>query len=584
MSRVLHLGEIIAMNAQLFPDKPGGRDLTRSMTFRQWNDRACRLANALIGMGLGQGERIAVLAYNCLEWLEIYTAVAKAGLVAVPVNFRLVGPEIRYIVENAEAAAIIVQDELLASVEAIRADLPLASDRYIHFGAEKTPVGYRSYEDLIAGASPSEPSRRVEPSDPFALLYTSGTTGKPKGAIRSHESLVLHSYINQVDFGFGRDDLGLLVMPMCHANSIFFMFAFATCGAACCVYDRKHFDPEHLVRTLAGGRFTFTSLVPTHYIMMLGLPEQVKRGFDVDSITKLLISSAPARRETKLALMEYFRNSRLYEGYGSTEMGWVTFLRPEEQLTKLGSIGREATGTGRIKLLDAFGDEVADGEARRDLCAHALRVPGILEAAGEDGGGLSRGLLHGRRHRPARRRRLPLSRRPQEQHDHQRRRERLPLRSRAGPRRQSQDQGRRGHRRPRPEMGRGGPCRRHSACRREHLGGRHPRMVQGQDRRLQAAEIDLVHRRGRHAEDRHRQDTSSGAARPLRRAQRRPRAREGHAMNEATKANEALSGVVMGKTAGALLAGDGAAPSAETAEAKLDGGELVGRVLAVARA
>ena len=362
MSRVLHLGEIIAMNAQLFPDKPGGRDLSRSMTFRQWNDRACRLANALIGMGLGQGERIAVLAYNCLEWLEIYAALAKAGLVAVPVNFRLVGPEIRYILENAEAAAIIVQDELVASVEAIRADLPLASDRYIHFGGEKTPVGYRSYEVLIAAASRSEPSRRVEPSDPFALLYTSGTTGKPKGAIRSHQSLVIHSYINQVDFGFGRDDLGLLVMPMCHANSIFFMFAFATCGAACCVYDRKHFDPEHLVKTLAGGRFTFTSLVPTHYIMMLGLPERVKRGFDVDSITKLLISSAPARRETKLALLEYFRNSRLYEGYGSTEMGWVTFLRPEEQLTKLGSVGREATGTGRIKLLDAFGDEVADGK------------------------------------------------------------------------------------------------------------------------------------------------------------------------------------------------------------------------------
>ena len=74
MSQLLHLGEIIAMNARLFPDKPGGRDLTRSMTFRQWNERACRLANALIGMGLDKGDRVAILAYNCLEWLEIYTA------------------------------------------------------------------------------------------------------------------------------------------------------------------------------------------------------------------------------------------------------------------------------------------------------------------------------------------------------------------------------------------------------------------------------------------------------------------------------------------------------------------------------
>src|SRR5262245_14220842 len=151
-------------------------------------------------------------------------------------------------------------------------------------------------------------------------------------------------------------------MPMFHANSIFFFFAFASCGAACCVYDRKGFDPEHLLRTLAADRFTFTSLVPTHYIMMLGLPESLKHSLDVGSVTKLLISSAPARRETKLSLLEYFRSSRLYEGYGSTETGWVSFLRPEEQLTKLGSIGREATGTGRIKLLDPDGKEVADGE------------------------------------------------------------------------------------------------------------------------------------------------------------------------------------------------------------------------------
>src|SRR5262245_56832681 len=151
-------------------------------------------------------------------------------------------------------------------------------------------------------------------------------------------------------------------MPMFHANSIFFFFAFASCGAACCVYDRKGFDPEHLLRTLAADRFTFTSLVPTHYIMMLGLPESLKHSLDLGSVTKLLISSAPARRETKLALMEYFQNSRLYEGYGSTETGWVTLLRPEEQLTRLGSIGRELTGSGRIKLLDGEGREVEPGE------------------------------------------------------------------------------------------------------------------------------------------------------------------------------------------------------------------------------
>jgi len=361
MSQLLHFGEIVAMNAYLSPDKEGARDLTRSLTFRGWNDRSCKLANALVGLGLEKGDRIAIIAYNCLEWMEIYAAVAKAGLVVVPINFRLIGSEVRYILENSEAKAVIVQDDLLDRVETIRAERLIAENNCIHFGG-RTPRGYRSYEDLVAAGAQAEPSIETGPNEPYALLYTSGTTGKPKGAIHTSSSLVLLAYLVQAGWGFSRNDFGLLVMPMCHANSIFFAHVFAACGAASCVYDRKSFEPEHLLRTLASDNFTFTSLVPTHYIMMLGLPESVKRELNVESVTKLLISSAPARQDTKLALMEYFRRSQLYEAYGSTEAGWVTLLRPEEQLTKLGSIGRECLGTGRIKLLDSGGKEVVDGE------------------------------------------------------------------------------------------------------------------------------------------------------------------------------------------------------------------------------
>jgi len=359
--QLLHIGEIVAMNAYLYPDKVGARDLTRSLTFRGWNHRSCKLANALVGLGLEKGDRIAVLAYNCLEWMEIYAAVAKAGLVVVPINFRLIGSEVRYIVENSEARAIIVQEGLLDHVEAIRAERLIAEEKYIHFGGG-TPPGFRSYEDLVAAGARSEPSVEAGPQDPYALLYTSGTTGKPKGVIRNSASFVLLAYLAQVDWGFSRNDLALLVMPMCHANSLFFAYVFAACGAGSCIYDRRSFEPDHLLRTLTGAGFTFTSLVPTHYIMMLGLPESVKQRLNVESVSKLLISSAPARQDTKLALMEYFRRSHLYEAYGSTEAGWVTLLRPEEQLTKLGSIGRECLGTGRIKLLDAEGNEVVDGE------------------------------------------------------------------------------------------------------------------------------------------------------------------------------------------------------------------------------
>jgi len=362
MRQLPNAGDVLHFNARILPDKIAASDLGRAMTFREWNARSCRLANALLGLGLAKGDRIAVLAYNCVEWLEIYAATAKAGLVAVPINFRLVGEEIRYIVENCEAAAFIVQDDLVEPVEQVRPDLVVPPRNFIHFGTPTCPPGYRAYEDLLAAARDGEPSIDVRPADPWTLMYTSGTTGKPKGAIRSHRGGAQLSVITEVEMGFGRRDAALLVMPMCHANSLYFFGAFAYCGAACTVYSRKSFDPEHLLRTLGDSGMSFTSLVPTHYIMMLALPAAVRAKYNVDRVTKLLVSSAPARRDTKLAIMDHFRNSGLFELYGSTEAGWVTMLHPQEQLTKLGSVGRECVGSAPIRLIDSAGNEVADGE------------------------------------------------------------------------------------------------------------------------------------------------------------------------------------------------------------------------------
>ncbi len=332
------------------------------MTFPDWNARACRLANALLGLGLEKGDRIAVLAYNRVEWMEIYAAVAKAGLVAVPINFRLIGPEIAYIVNDCQARALIVEDALEARIEEIRAGLPVAPDRYIHIGEGEAPAGYHGYEALVAAASAAEPGVAVAPSDPWAFMYTSGTTGNAKGAIRSHAGAALLSLVTEVELGFSRRDTALLVMPMCHANSLYFATSLAYCGGACYVYSRPSFDPEHVLATLSEGGATFTSLVPTQYVMMLELSEQVRARHATDKVSKLMISSAPARRETKLAVMELFPNSGLFELYGSTEQGWVTMLQPEEQLSKLGSVGRECVGTRPVRLLDDGGNEVADGE------------------------------------------------------------------------------------------------------------------------------------------------------------------------------------------------------------------------------
>ena len=149
---LLTVAESIATHARTQPHKIGVRDSKRALSYAEWDQRASRLAHALLGLGLVRGDRVALLAFNTIEWLEIYVALARAGLVAVPINFRLVGPEIAYIVQHSEARAFIVQEDLRATVEGIRAELPIDAARYVHFGAGTTPNGWQGYESLIAAA------------------------------------------------------------------------------------------------------------------------------------------------------------------------------------------------------------------------------------------------------------------------------------------------------------------------------------------------------------------------------------------------------------------------------------------------
>jgi fatty-acyl-CoA synthase len=362
MTELLTLGQMLGVHARLQPGRTGARDLERSMTFLEWNLRACRLANALLGLGLAKGDRVAVLAYNCVEWAEIYAAAAKAGVIAVPINFRLVAAEIAFVVEDAGAAVVIAQDGLHGLIEEVRGGLSVPAQNYVHFGAATCPAGWRAYEDLLDDASDGEPDQAVTPDDAWTLMYTSGTTGNPKGVIRSHRAAALLSFVTEIELGIHRDDDALLVMPMCHANSVNFFGAFSYCGGTTSIYSRKSFDPAHCLQALDQIGASFTSLVPTHYSMMLDVPAAERARHDFSRVAKLMISSAPARAETKRAVMQMFPNSGLFELYGSSEAGWVTMLHPDEQFTHLGTVGRECVGSAPIRLLDDQGAEVPDGQ------------------------------------------------------------------------------------------------------------------------------------------------------------------------------------------------------------------------------
>ena len=363
VSKWMHVGTVLKNNAANYPDHLGCQDKNKSFTFKEWNDRACRLANGLKEKGVGYGDRVAILAYNRAEWMEMYAACAKGGVIAVPIMFRLTPREYEYILNHAECKAFIVEAPFVEGVISISSKLKtVPSDNYICIGNGDAPEGFVDYERFIEESSPGEPDVMVDAADIWTIMYTSGTTGKPKGAVRTHESYMAQFMLSNVNMGVCSEDKILLVMPMCHVNSILYSFAYTLLAAPAMVYNVTTFDPEDFLQTVSEYKITYTSLVPTHYITILSLSEGVKQKYDVSSIRQLLISSAPARKDLKLAIMDYFKSAELWEAYGSTEAGLVTYLRPEEQFTRLGSIGREIFGSDRIKLLDITREEVPEGE------------------------------------------------------------------------------------------------------------------------------------------------------------------------------------------------------------------------------
>ena len=357
----LTIGQMVTAQARMQPTKMAARDLQLELNYAHLNSRSNRLANALLGLGMLPGQRVAVLAYNRLEWAEIYTAVAKAGLVGVPVNFRLTSAEVRYVVQHSDATSIIVEQSLIDVIEDIRHELDIPLERFIVIGADPVPNGYRNYEDLLCVSSEATCSTIVDAEDSWCIMYTSGTTGQPKGAVRTHRGMSMLALMTAVELQLGRRDDALLVMPMCHANSLNFFTAFLYCGGTVSIFSRPSFDPVLCLRTFAETGATFTSLVPTHYSLLLEAQRSENISGDYRRVEKLMISSAPARPDTKRGVIEMFPNSGFFELYGSTEAGWVTMLHPHQQFDKLGTVGREVIGSQPIKMLDELGDEVPDG-------------------------------------------------------------------------------------------------------------------------------------------------------------------------------------------------------------------------------
>ena len=368
MSRIrwLTLGEAIKVHEKNQPYKLAVKDWRgKQNTYRELHVRTNKLANALLNLGLKKGDRISLLSYNCTEFIEILAACSKIGVVVAPVSWRFSSSEAHYVIDNADAKVLFVFEKFTGLVDEIRPKLEKVKE-YVVIG-ETTPQGYVNYEDFLGGGSDSWPKVEVSSRDPWIQPYTSGIAGAPKGVVRSNESYSTFYTIVAQMHGWSKNWHGAIIMPLFHVNSQYYGPVWLYIGASLYVGRDFRFDPMEFFQIVDREKFNFTSLIPTHYYLIVNVPEEERKKYDLSSIKQLLVSSAPVLGEIKRKIMEVFPGVQLYEAYGTTEAGMTLLLHPEDQLRKIGSCGREVTSV-EVKLVNEKGEEVPPGEVGELIC------------------------------------------------------------------------------------------------------------------------------------------------------------------------------------------------------------------------
>ncbi len=357
----MNLSDGLRINSWRFPDKDAVVFEDKRISYLELNRRTNQLAHGLLKRGYKRGDHISILMYNQTEFLEVYNALARIGIVSVPINFRLVDEEITYIINDSDSIALIVGDDLIERVNF--EDLEdLGKENFIVVG-DNAPEGTTKYEDIIKDMPENEPEVEQSEDDIFYIGYTSGTTSFPKGCLIKTRS-TLEVVSNAIFRNAKRDmpmDLSqrvfLAIMPICHSNSIWATLITFWMGGKNVIFPSGKFDSEEVLSIVDKERVNATSLVPTMIHKILELPDETKNKYNIDSLMGVGSSSAPLRTTTKKEALKFFKNARFSEGYGATEIGAVTTLRHRDQERKEASIGKPNPGI-EVQLRDEETGEV----------------------------------------------------------------------------------------------------------------------------------------------------------------------------------------------------------------------------------
>jgi acyl-CoA synthetase (AMP-forming)/AMP-acid ligase II len=345
--------------AEVAPDRPaivmaGTRAVT---TFAELDARSNQFAQLLRARGVEQGGSVAIFAENHPRFLEVTWGAQRAGLYYTAVNSHLTAEEAAYIVDDCDAAVVVSTRHLAAvAAELDERRAPKAHTRLLLDGDLE---GWERYEDVV-GAMTTEPVADEAEGD--FMLYSSGTTGRPKGIKRELSLVPLGEGVRgalglAVALGLDEDSVYLCPAPLYHSAPLAWSMSAQRLGASIVVMER--FDPETCLQLIEQYHVTHVQFVPTMFVRMLKLPEEVRARYDVSSLKAVVHAAAPCPAEVKRKMIEWW-GPIIFEYYSATEGMGATFINSEEALLKPGSVGRAMVG--EIHVLDEHGNELGPHE------------------------------------------------------------------------------------------------------------------------------------------------------------------------------------------------------------------------------